>query len=709
MEEPKMAWNLEGGRRIGIRVLALALVVVPALSGCLGEVDKFYDFETDSKYINPGVFPGKYLPAGRDGSQVLEPGFFPYGHPEIVRLRSATDGAFIPMAIWRPYTGIVEEGVPVIVDAGPYFEMAQDSNEDGKLDTIDIPQQRGNFYLQNMVPRGYAYAQVAVRGTGTHGGCMELMSNKEARDVSQAIRFLGRQPWSNGNVAMIGASYDGSTPWMVAAQGNEYLKAIVPVAGLPDIFDLMFHNGSAETRGGFMHDQVYWPFGFNYDNPVFPGTSHNREQYQERENLICPEMYEGAVMGRYSVFTADRGDPEHMDYWYERDYRPSILSNYKGSVFLIHGLQDWNVDPHSAIPFNEQLRAAGIPVKEWYGQWGHAYPDSQCQKEIPSWLWQPCRLDFAETLIRWFDQTLKNNTTVDAGPRIQVQDNYGFWRNADAFPSEKTKWVEFFPTNDGKLATEPGAQQEIILMPPLNGQPGNMVEFKTEVFEKDTRISGQIQLPLQFEAMGPGGFIGAWLWDEDANGQIHGRCVYVTPPGQPGNGRVVCRPALAAHGQMDLRVYEGGYETKTIKPGDRGKAMVEFDPAELLVPEGHRLTLWLFQWQYPDHMSSQLTSPVKILLGGSDASKMRLPTVDVDIYTIFPVPGSPFPTRDSFEKYSVPKPSFSYWFQQESSASRRYAESCEPAANIAPVGLGVKAMAPAMRPMPTECFFPFPI
>ena len=47
-----------------------------------------------------------------------------------------------------------------------------------------------------------------------------------------ALNELGTQDWSNGNVGMIGKSYDGSTPWEAAMYGNpegmENLFFLVP-------------------------------------------------------------------------------------------------------------------------------------------------------------------------------------------------------------------------------------------------------------------------------------------------------------------------------------------------------------------------------------------------------------------------------------------------------------------------------------------------
>ena len=97
--------------------------------------------------------------------------------------------------------------------------------------------------IDQILPHGYAFAQVSVTGTGRSNHCMDLMGTAEQLGNDAAVSWLGSQDWSNGNVAMIGKSYDGSTPWQAAMFGNEHLKTIVPISGLIGVKELMWKNG----------------------------------------------------------------------------------------------------------------------------------------------------------------------------------------------------------------------------------------------------------------------------------------------------------------------------------------------------------------------------------------------------------------------------------------------------------------------------------
>ena len=130
----------------------------------------------------------------------------------------------IHMGLWLPD---VPNGtkIPVIADIGPYYD-------DGDVDALTPANRLGKFLIENFVPYGYAVAQVSVFGTGESNHCMDFMGTSEQLGIDYAVTWLGSQEWSNGNVGIIGKSYDGSTPWQAAMFGNPYLKTIIPISGL---------------------------------------------------------------------------------------------------------------------------------------------------------------------------------------------------------------------------------------------------------------------------------------------------------------------------------------------------------------------------------------------------------------------------------------------------------------------------------------------
>ena len=197
----------------------------------------------------------------RNYAEVSDPG--PYDIESateyVVDLDSEQDGENVQIGIVRPDPEAVDDA-PVIVRATPYVGDLRDAN---------IAECWGVKRLAyNFVPHGYAVAVMPVRGTGGAGGCMTLFGPAERRDLDQAIDYLGEAEWSNGNVAMSGGSYDGTTPFEVAGMGNDHLKTIVPMSGVPDVHELMYRNGAPETRGPLVLNALYYAISLGTDGPL---------------------------------------------------------------------------------------------------------------------------------------------------------------------------------------------------------------------------------------------------------------------------------------------------------------------------------------------------------------------------------------------------------------------------------------------------------
>jgi predicted acyl esterase len=579
----------------------LALLAVASLlaTGCLAAVD--------DAPLDPGAAAGltsvkdrANLPFVRDDefSRTLVNGTLAMLDVESVfldvelpvdELGSAADGsAKVHMGLWLPD---VPEGakVPVIADIGPYYS-------DGDTEATVPAERLGRFLIENFVPHGYAVAQVSVFGTGLSTHCMDLMGRSEQLGIDAAVTWLGSQEWSNGNVGIIGRSYDGSTPWEAATFGNPALKTIVPISGLTGAHELMWRNGSAETRGPIMHNGVYGTFGLD-TNPE-SGNVDPEDRY-----TACRDYVAGPAQGLGAYLTGDHFLPEVNDYWEERYFLERTLANYKGSVYFIHGLQDWNVDPHMAFPAYQRLQDAGLEVKGLFGQWGHMYPDRASEHEnLPEGRGKEAypasvRLDWAQDLLEWFDHYLKGT-----GPRpplhVEVQDNAGGWRIEESYPPLDAAWIEPALCAEGPQYILPAEGNTLVcMMDPLSA-------------DHDTRIAGLPQLHLTVTPTGPGGQVYARL--EDAETGMH-----------------------LGHAIMDLRFASGGTRMEPVVPGMAIVARMEFEPMDVLLPAGHGLRL-ILSGTGEDYLPSAVSSPVLV---DQAASVLRLPTIERGAEAFFVPPG----------------------------------------------------------------------
>ncbi|HVM44985.1 MAG TPA: CocE/NonD family hydrolase [Candidatus Thermoplasmatota archaeon] len=348
------------------RAFAPALAIVLLAAGCIGPPQL-----EGASVASAGPYPfDAAFDTSGDWSRTLLPG--PHGMLPVEELWMPTfDGKKIHMGVFRPD---VPDGtrVPVIIDAGPYY---LDGDEAA---TSDKTRRLGGFLIEQFVPHGYAVAQVSIRGTGLSSGCVDYMGEKEQRDLDAVVTFLGEAEWSNGAVGMIGRSYDGSTPWEAATFGNPYLKTIVPISGITDLQQLHYRNGTSESRS-LLLGSLYYAYGATRG-----GFGGPEEDPTLVARMACLEGPQHTPMGAYGYATGGgHGLPGPADsYWAARDFSERVLEHYAGSIFYIHGLQDWNVKPSQGV---EVYNAFGGKKKALLGQWAHNYPDRPGEHDHLRW------------------------------------------------------------------------------------------------------------------------------------------------------------------------------------------------------------------------------------------------------------------------------------------------------------------------------------
>jgi hypothetical protein len=535
----------------------MLVIMLPAMfSGCFGEEDIVPASEEESVYPQPWERADYTYVDSDVFSRVTVNGSFGIDAVRSVFIDvptiTAADGgagltgdAVVHLGLWLP----VIEGcdwdaanlsedclVPVIAEIGPYYN-------DGDVDALTPADRLGRFLIENYVPHGYGVAQVSVFGTGDSNHCMDLMGTDEQRGIDASVSWLGSQPWSNGKVGIIGKSYDGSTPWQAATFGNPYLATIVPMSGLIGVHDLMWRNGSMEARGMIMHNGVYGSFGVDGDS-------------QDIQN-VCEGYAEGYAMGPLAYISGGMVDYAGNTYWTERSFLDRVVENYNGSVYIIQGMQDWNVDPHMAFPTHQIVDDAGIEIKTLAGQWAHDYPDrdsghsSQSPGRGAEAYPYTLRWDWADEMLYWFDWYLKGE---GAPPTlgVEMQDNRGGWRFENTWPAEDTDYLSMEVDALGPSGALMGATQ-------------GEITFSYGPFENDTWIAG---MPT-----------------------IH----VATTPHTTNNGHIFIEMTddsgmHLGHAVMDLRFHAGGRDGAIeLIPFSTVVAMMEFMPMDAFLKAGESI------------------------------------------------------------------------------------------------------------------------
>lgn len=401
----------------------------------------------------------------------------------------------------------VTEGTktPVVLVLSPYWGNLGEPAQAGSMD---------DYLIELLVSRGYTVVRASVRGTGASGGCYQLGGPTEIQDARRLVERYHEAGFSNGNVALIGASYVGTTPWQAAITDPPGLRTIVPIAGITDMYKYMFVQGAAYTHGPFFPTYYTAATGWAHR----PGGIDGPREVLPLTGSVCPGVAERIAEG-YRTWE----DGDHDAFWDARNYE-ARLENVSVPVFLVHGFQDWNVDPNNGLPIFDELPS---PKKAWLGQWGHRYPhDTGSEKtERPDW---------NMTLVAWFDRWLKDRATgVLQEPTVLMQDSAKRWHTARTWPPANRTPERLYLTPNGELAAEPPTQRGAPTMGPYPGGVGvdapdavdeqaagpKKLTFTSPPVGEPMNILGRPTLSLNVSIDAPNGHLVADLYEVTVAGE----------------------------------------------------------------------------------------------------------------------------------------------------------------------------------------------
>jgi X-Pro dipeptidyl-peptidase len=497
------------------------------------------------------------LPAG---ALAAEPVFEKYKVPTV-------GGAEINVEVMRPADN---PDAPVILTYSPYNTLSETTTPNLANDDLG----------QRYVPKGYARAVADVLGTRNSSGCWDYGGADEQQSGVDLVNFLAAQPWTNGKVAMIGGSYDGTTATMVAARGEDVpgLAAIVPIAGISRWYGYAYGDGvryflnSERPTDEGIDTPLAFDFGLARTPPTDPSDPLYAEKLASRANPC--ESADHTVKGY------DR-TPDYDAFWLERDYRKDA-AKIRAAALVAHGWQDYNVKQEEGVDLYRAL--TNTPFKRLYmWQAGHSTPGAEN--------WQPL-------LDRFFDRTLLGvRNGVDREPsvitegRSATKRSTGF-RTEAAWPPPGTKrtrlalaggsFTDMASTTEEQSTRMPDAEMTWLFS---HGKP----------LAADRRMTGSAKLRLSLSV------------DRD-HAQLAPLLVDVAPDGTT---------KTVSRGFLNLQYRDGLAAAKPIPPNEPIQATVTFKPQDQTFEAGHSIGVIVqgsnTVWAVPDDPGATYTVGSAIL------------------------------------------------------------------------------------------------
>jgi X-Pro dipeptidyl-peptidase len=438
-----------------------------------------------------------------------------------------------------------------------------------------------------------------VIGTRNSSGCWDYGGPKEQQSGVDVVNFLAAQPWSNGKVAMIGTSYDGTTANMVAARAKDApgLAAIVPIAAISRWYGYAYSHGIrfAGNSRNPADEGVDTPLAFDFGFALHPPTD--------------PGAYPDAFLDRMTPCGRDEHtvkgydtSPDYDDFWLDRDYRKDA-AKFTVPTLVAHGWQDWNVKQEEALGLWNAL----TPNTPWRGlyvwQARHATPGGS---------------EWNDMLNAFFDRYLKGDTKAPLPPSgkvyTQPRDAAGSLdlESPASFPPPRTGELELkLGRADAGTLGGKGGGEPVTYTDPATGEEETYQEdagaetfwrtYTSEPLTDDARIAGSVLLDLEMQASRNSGHLTPLLFD-------------VPPSGTP---------VVISRGWQNLRYKDGLAKEQPVPVDETFRAVVEFNPQDWVVRKGHKIMVVVASsnaaWSVPDapgltveirHENSRLLAPI---------------------------------------------------------------------------------------------------
>jgi len=431
------------------------------------------------------------------------------------------------------------------------------------------------------VPRGYAVVLGESISTGFSDGCATVGDRKETLATKAVIDWLnGRAAayddngdpvdadWTTGDVGMTGVSYNGTLPNQVATTGVEGLRTIVPVSAISNWYDYYRANGL--VRAPHSNQSGVGVNGYLGEDLDVLADYVNGPGRVTKYRHIVEEM----------LARQDRVTGDYSPYWAARNYLPKA-KNVEASVFVVHGLEDYNVMPRAFATWWEQLADAGVERKIWLHKDGHGGPRGAT--------------DYQDTLNRWMAHWLfgvPNGVTQE--PRADIQrpdgsyEQYADWPVPGSSPATLHLGASQ-AAEPGTLTPRPRTQgprprQSFIdngralntdadLLPAPDTAHPNRLVYLTAPLERSAHLSGTPKVSLRASV------------DNRYAANLTAVVVDYGPVGSD------AAPVMVTRGWTDVQNRNRIDRSSPIQQGHEYTFTWELEPDDYVFPTGHRIGL----------------------------------------------------------------------------------------------------------------------
>jgi predicted acyl esterase len=271
--------------------------------------------------------------------------------------------------------------------------------------------------------RGYHVVIQSVRGTFGSGGRFRPMA-QETDDGADTVAWLREQPWFDGRLATLGASYLGWAQWTLMQDPPPELRTAIVYVGPHDFRRSVFGTG-AFTLNDFLgwSDQIAHQEDGGLRRVLSMATAQRRLR-PALEGLPLPAAAEPLLRGRAPWYAEWLDHPDGDDPWWDAYRADDALKRVAVPVLLVSGWQDLFLE--QSLEQYEALHSRGVDVALTVGPWTHFEVGVKATPTV------------TRESLAWLDQHMADGPVARTKPVRVFRTGEGRWHRLASWPPPAT-------------------------------------------------------------------------------------------------------------------------------------------------------------------------------------------------------------------------------------------------------------------------------
>ncbi len=437
----------------------------------------------------------------------------------------------------------------------------------------------------------------------------------ESQDGYDTVEWAAGLEYSNGKVGMFGGSYVGATQMLASISRPPHLEAIFPYVTASEYYEGWTYQGGALMQW-FASS---WTSGLAEDTLRRKAGALSRpRQWVEQMPVESYRLLALPDVAALAPYFRDWIEHERQDdYWRawkvsDRYGNTAVKALHAGGwhdLFLKGSIENYlGMRKSAATPEAREGQRLLL------GPWAHAA--TSAEGKIGDVVFgNAAVLDMSQTILRWFDYSLKGvkNEYAEGAPvRIFVMGN-NVWRSEQEFPLARTRYTRYFldsaggansASGDGSLSADlsKGAKSDSFEYDPMNPVPtiggrlccgpgippgpfdqrpnesrGDVLVFSTPALKQDMEVTGYVRLELYAASTAADTDFTALLADVDSSGYAR----------------------FLTDGIVRARYRNSTERAELIEPGKVYKYEIDLWATSNVFKAGHRVRLYVSSSNFP--------------------------------------------------------------------------------------------------------------